>query len=274
MNKMLILCAFMICTLRSFAAGSEIGELKWDRGNIDRLRSFSETEVLKFTDSQWGNTVDPVKSTDLIDFGWFDLAGNGKYELVSTWSFGPCCVFVDVDTRDTIGKVRQQSLQEAMGAGKLSGIVRDLNGDGKAELVLDKEFAEPQIWIPMAGTPRWPAVYRLEDGKYVEASRDFPNFYDTEILPKLNTEIGKALSPDNAAMLKLEKYKILRILGRDQTAGLKQAYEWMRSGDSQLLQCAVATFADIGGHDQEMREAQQAIPAAFKKELAARGGRS
>jgi hypothetical protein len=129
-------------------------------------------------------------------------------------------------------------------------------------------------------TPRWPAVYRLENGKYVETSRDFPNFYDTEVLPQLDKQITAAQQKvdegrnyqDSVALLTLEKDKILRVLGRDPTAGLQQAYQWMDSGDSQLLQCAIAIFRDIGGHEAEVRTAEQGVQPAIQREQAARNG--
>jgi DNA-directed RNA polymerase specialized sigma subunit len=118
--------------------------------------------------------------------------------------------------------------------------------------------------------PAWPAVYRLKNGKYVEASRDFPSFYISEVLPQLNQQIHEAearisrepFQQETVAVLEMEKNKILRVLGRDSSAGLQQAYEWMYSDDTQVLQCAIATFADIGGHETELRIARQALPAA------------
>jgi hypothetical protein len=72
------------------------------------------------------------------------------------------------------------------------------------------------------------------------------------------------------ARLTLEKNKILRVLGRDPTAGLEQAYQWMNSGNSQQVQCAIATFEDIGGHAKELGIAQQALQPAIQREQAAR----
>jgi hypothetical protein len=49
----------------------------------------------------------------------------------------------------------------------------------------------------------WPEVYHLQNGDYVEASRDFPHFYDEEVLPNLDNQITKAQQmdlPDNAAV--------------------------------------------------------------------------
>jgi len=46
----------------------------------------------------------------------------------------------------------------------------------------------------------------------------------------------------------------------------------MNSADPQLMQCAIATFSDIGGHEKQVSELRQALPAAIKHEMATRGG--
>jgi len=70
----------------------------------------------------------------------------------------------------------------------------------------------------------------------------------------------------------MERDKILRTLGRDPTAGLQQAYQWMNSDDPRLLQAAGATFQDIGGHEQEKHAASEAWMRALDREKAARKG--
>jgi hypothetical protein len=44
----------------------------------------------------------------------------------------------------------------------------------------------------MAESPlaRSPVVYRLKDRDFVEASREFPGFYDKEVLPPLEERIS------------------------------------------------------------------------------------
>jgi hypothetical protein len=269
MKKTLLTNLIVLCALVGTAMGSQIGSLIWNKDNLRTLRSLDKAAVVKFLNERTGKLGSVVTPQEVWEYEWVDLAGDGKYELVVTGSSGPCCVGLTIINRDTAGKLSAQNFE---GAGQLSQTIRDLNGDGKKELVLWPEIAEPGTWAPSIADPRWPAVYRLEKGKYVEASRDFPNFYDTEILPKLKADISNARNNDVRAILTLERDKILRVLGRNPVAGLNQAYQWMNSDDSQLLQCAVATFRDIGGHDKEMREAQQKIGPAFKHEIEARKG--
>jgi hypothetical protein len=45
------------------------------------------------------------------------------------------------------------------------------------------------------------------------------------------------------------------MLGRNPTAGLQQAYQWMSTDDPYLLLDAAETFKDIGGHQREANAA-------------------
>jgi hypothetical protein len=74
------------------------------------------------------------------------------------------------------------------------------------------------------------------------------------------------------ARLMVEKDKILRVLGRNPTAGLSQAYQWMNSDDPRMLQCALATFYDIGSHDKEVRALRKALPGVIARDIEARKG--
>jgi hypothetical protein len=156
--------------------------------------------------------------------------------------------------------------QSLAGRADLKTAIRDLNGDGKDEVILQTLLVEHDC----ANQLTWPAVYRLENGKYVEASRDFPAFYDNEVLRKLDGGIRQAMighgNPDNQAGIIMVRDKILRVLGRDPTAGLQQAYQWMNSDDPDLLQDAAVTFEEIGGHEKELRAAS----ASYRRTLCER----
>jgi hypothetical protein len=66
------------------------------------------------------------------------------------------------------------------------------------------------------------------------------------------------------AALTMCRDKILRVLGRDPNAGLAQAHEWMTSADPVLVDDARVVFADIGGHDADVRAATLATDRASK----------
>lgn len=252
------------------ALAADIASLAWNASNIQTLRSFNKDAVVKFIDDWSGSagTPDAVTSDEVRRFRWVDLAGNGKYELITLGSSGPCCVFLTIFEKNDAGKVTIQSFN---GGGDLHKTIRDLNGDGKNEIILSKLVVENSGQLKFY----WPAVYRLEDGKYVEASRDFPIFYDDQVLPKLNVEIAKARAAakgeagpekpqvERAAGIVMERDKILRVLGRDPTAGLNHAYQWLNSDDPYLLQDAEVTFKEVGGHEAETRTAQAKRTHAF-----------
>ena len=164
-------------------------------------------------------------------------------------------------------------------AGDLDKTIKDLNGDRKRELILYAYLkGEGARGSSLRPTAMWPQVYRLQNGSYVEASRDFPSFYDTEVLPRLEKDIATAReslaahqskpAPQDPldeewrlperwlAVLLMEKDKILRVLGRDPSAGLAQAREWVKSPDPQLVGYATVVFDDIGGHAQELSAAK------------------
>jgi hypothetical protein len=58
--------------------------------------------------------------------------------------------------------------------------------------------------------------------------------------------------------------KILRVLGRDPSAWLAQAREWMASPDPVLVDNARVVFKDIGGHDADVHAAEVATERASK----------
>jgi len=279
----------------SLALAAEIADIAWNESNIERLRAFDKAAVARLVADVTGNISGhwppEVKPRDVGEFTWADLAGDGHYELVTTLDVNGRAFFnaLMIYSRDSSGKVNSREIRGWL-IGDLNGVVRDLDGDGKQELVIPTELSS-RGWSPTAATPTWSAVYRLKDGKYVEASRDFPDFYDKEVLPKLQDQIaerekqaalqvgeresGEAFLEQHAwggaykqlaaeqsaavynyeglAVRQMTRAKILRTLGRDPRAGEQEAREWMKSSDPQLRQCAAAVFRDMGGHEAELR---------------------
>jgi len=259
MKTILIAGAAIILAFASIASsaelsGAEITNLRWDAANINALRALDKAAVVILLDNlaeTASGTWIPSEDDILSGFTWVDLAGDGRYELLAIYH-SRCCSVLYIYWQDAPGKV---SVQGYSTAGELDKTIRDLNGDGKRELVL---YAYLKSSGPGVGpTAMWPQVYRLQNGSYVEASRDFPSFYDTEVLPQLEHDIGKAReSPRDQAVLVMERDKILRVLGRDPNAGLAQAREWVKSPDSRLVADARVVFDDIGGHEQELNAAK------------------
>jgi hypothetical protein len=250
----------------------EVGRLSCEQAHIDALQGADKAAVVQFVNATRPQQVEEILPIQVAEFGWAAVVG-GLHDLLVLFDFSERG-YTNRLWVYSCNRVGELSIQEIEGwkLGNFKEMVRDLNGDGEDELIIPTALPENGVWSPLVNIPAWPAVYRFEKGKYVDASRDFPSFYDNEVLPELDKEIGKGRNQDDSAVQALARNKILRVLGRDPVAGVQQAYQWMKSDDSQVLQCAIATFADVGGHEKEVRELQQALPAAEKREMESRKG--
>ncbi len=264
MKNILALLIVVIAAVPAAAGGADIGSMPWDRSNIATLRSFSKADLLAFFNEERrkaGVVPEPLTASEIGEFEWADLANNGQYQLVLILS-GPCAHAVDIEKRDASGKVTTVQIIE--GFANLKTGIRDLNGDGRDELII----ARPLVEYSCAAIAAWTAVYRVENGKYVEASRDFPQFYDEQVLPGLQERIADDQSKPGrgyrhlVAAAILERDKILRVLGRNPAAGLHQAYQWMNTDDPYLLLDAEVTLKEIGGHQKEVKAAELAYTRA------------
>ena len=166
-------------------SGAEVAKLGWNAANIDKLRALDKAAIERFTDIKQGGN-------ELLDFGWFDLAGDGRYELAITYSGGLGPNWLAIYWQDAPGKMRKEGPDSFAGAGtKLSETFMDLNGDGKLELSLYSDLG--------VGRAAWPQILRLQNGDWVDASREFPRFYDTEVLPQLVSCLVNKFSITDAA---------------------------------------------------------------------------
>jgi hypothetical protein len=270
----LVIAIAMVFAETGIARAAEIGNVPWTESNVQTLETFSKPHIVRFVNEVSGNegTILASKEGDIGDFTWADLAGNGNYQLLVVYDVNGRGFFNDlaIYTQEIPGKIVRSDI-EGWGIGwDLSKVVRDLNSDGVKELIIPKVL----ISHSTADTLTWPSIYRMKYGKYVEASREFPSYYDYEVLPEIERGIARAeaiepptpASEYEIAAGLLLKYKILRMLRRDPNAGLAEARAWMKSDSAQLLQFAAATFAAIPGHEAEMREAQAAQRRALCRE--------
>jgi hypothetical protein len=247
----------LLCVGQAFAA--DINDISWDYANAQMLRSFDRAAIAQFISGTAYSPV-PVTSKDIGEFQWRDLAGDGNYELLATLDVNGRGFFnqLVIFSKAPSGKIVDQVIPSETIRG-LEKIIVDIDGNGKDELIIPTHL----ISYSTADTYSWPAVYRLKNGEYVEDSRDFAAYYDGKVLPGLNKQISdleakdttKSSSQEKIAELEMERDKILRVIGREPTAGLQQAYQWMNSSDPKLLHDAAATFQDIGGHKSEATEA-------------------
>jgi hypothetical protein len=293
--KKILIAGLGMLALVSAAFGAEIADIAWNQSNIETLRSFGKADVARFLNSglvaRIGSAGDSDDTTpdDIQEFTWADLSGNHQDQLVmvlSSFFSSNAANALAIYRRDSSGKISEQWI-EGMNI-QLNGwkdspyipkVIQDLNGDGKDELVIPTELGRVSGSRPKA---TWPRVYRLRKGKYVEASRDFAAFYDRQVLPEFNRLISKAreelarrsahTAPDAAeklASLVMARDKILRVIGRDPTAGERQAREWITGPNPQPL-AAITVFKDLGDHEKDLRAAVRELHRELDPALKAR----
>ena len=265
----------------------DIEDTPWTESNVVALRALDRKAIEEFV-NRVGD--DDLQHTNVGEFVWSDIAGDGRYALVVTADTTGRSFFdmVYVYRRNDQGKLEVQSIP-GLGVHDLRKAIRELNGDKRRELVIPSGLDTQGPGGASSPTVVWPRVYKLLDGKYVEASRDFPQFYDGEVLPELDAAIDEArrnvaAQPEPAtdrmslrqeaeacfprrrlASLEMAKDKILRVLGRDPTAGLSAARAWVASADPCLVGDAVVVLRDVGGHSDELRAAEDAQNAIIHR---------
>jgi len=180
--------AVLLCSLR-LGWSADSGSTDWTQDAIPLLNSVGKAAVVAFVNAVPGNDGN-MEVAYLRDFKWVDLAGDGRAELVMITATGPCCASVVIYRRKPSGKSGRDILRN-VGLDLNTGI-RDLDGDGKSELIVRQDVDALDGYRGIQPAALWSAIYRLRSDKYVDASRDFASFYDAEVLPKLERRIVEA----------------------------------------------------------------------------------
>jgi len=291
MKKILVSFLIAMFAVASVAFSAEIDNLPWNQSNIKTLRALPKDAVFQFFIRQYDpdNEMEWTEENIEWDSEWYP-AGEGKYQLAVNHQSGPDIGYVTIYWQDAPGKFRSQSFDGAGSAGMQwyegGPQFADLSGGGTTELIqLDRVGRVSRRRTKFIPDGEWPQVYRLRDGKYVEASRDFPGFYEKQILPMLDRAITQTRkdvatpkpspvpgiydgsqndqqSERYLAALIMARDKVLRVIGRDPTAGLAQARQWTASSDPVLVDDAKAVLEDIGGHQEDVRAATLALERA------------
>ena len=261
------------------AYGAAIDDIPWTASNAAALRALDRGAIEDFVNRVAG---DGVQHANVGEFVWSDIAGDGRYALVLTADTTGRLFFdaVYIYRRGDRGKLDVQTIL-GRGVRDLPEAVRQLDVDHQLELVIPSGLDAQGPGGPLSPTVVWPRVYKLRNGEYVDRSRDFPRFYDSEVLPELDAAIDEArknvaAEPASAAeavacfprrrlaSLEMAKDKILRVLGRDPTAGVNAARAWVANADPCLLGNAILVLRDVGGHGDDLRAAENAMSQRLK----------
>jgi hypothetical protein len=213
----------LILSVAGIGHAGEIGDVAWTESNLDVLRTFDKAAIEDFANDM----RDDGMHAAVGEFAWIDLAGDKQYELVTRQDLSGRAYFdyLVVYRRNASGKITRDWI-EGCDVPALDKIVRDLDGDGKDELIvpssIDRHDPRGFAWGP---SRVWPKVYELRSGRYVDGSRKFAKFYDEEVLRELDAKIDdardaiardpEAQTPQRQlAVAESVKQKVLRVLGR------------------------------------------------------------
>jgi hypothetical protein len=200
---MLSLAAIVLVSSAAITFAANIADLSWDQSNLSKLHSFDKDDIFDFLVQTKDAVNDEAIELYLGDdsrcvegFTWANLAVDRRYDLVVVFEPEGTSLtnIAAIYRRGPSGKIGVETID---GDGiALNGnrgletpkLIQDLDGDGKYELVVPQEWGSTRATSAVISLK----VYRLSNGSYIEASRDFPKFYDTQVLPGLEDEINQA----------------------------------------------------------------------------------
>lgn len=179
------------------------------------------------------------------DFLATDLDGDGEPELVASIDYSGRNFFNRLMVAwQEPDRTRVQTL-DVWHMEKLAGTVQDLDGDGRKELLV-QELLTPYLGIRPYAV--WTAIKSLEAAQFAESSSRFPAFYETKVLPHLESEltiIDPAADKHVRQVTEIAYFTVLRVLGRDRNAGLERALVWSSDSDPLTRIYAVSVLQEI-----------------------------
>jgi hypothetical protein len=211
--------------------------------------AWSPAQIGAFIDSvddfQWQQSKMDFP-TRVAEFGFFDLAGNGKLELVAldNGDRGRTLIIVvfrkasafGVDYLDTPGVRSLKSLVVTARPGPLRQLL--------VPQTLSSHFgqrAPPGIWT---------MIYTWSGSKLVDSTASYLDYYRGTIEPALRQVMldrqKQGPNTPEALVAKVEFDKVRRVTGEDPQAGLNDALIWASSANPLHRLFAVAVIDDIG----------------------------
>lgn len=178
---------------------------------------------------------------DVCSFRFADLRHDGKNLslLVSLLDGGHGgCGGVSIVDRTAKGFHLYDGEGNLYGIDDVNQIVRDINGDGKLELVFDNAFTGYQGANHCFAT--WPVIYAWNGTEYanVSAQPRFRRFYEQETKKLQGDESDDC---DKATIAKIQRF-----LGAPPNTGLSDAIQWANSSNHFEREFAIDVLSDIG----------------------------
>ena len=182
------------------------------------------------------------------DFKVVDLNSDGRPELVATVDYTGRNYFNTIAiVWQTRSGLRMRTI-ETWNVETLEGALRDLDGDGKLEILV------PKLLTPYLGArpyAAWTSVQALIGNDYADQSSRFRLFYEKTVIPALQQQLEEARAAGekhNAEVAEVALFKVMRVTG-DAKAGLQRGLAWSEDADPLARIYAVSVLSEIDDRD-------------------------
>jgi hypothetical protein len=149
---------------------------------------------------------------DVVEYEFVDLKGDGSVQFIcllgSLLRMRPTLLMAVENDHGHLKTDYLTGGEGGLGLGQLSGIVRDINHNGRNEVMLSNALE------PFAGTtaptPYLEHIYVYENGKFVPSDREFLDYYKNEALPARRQQLNDLLQhspPPGASRSDREFYR-------------------------------------------------------------------
>ncbi len=184
---LLIFLCISPASAQSTAPHPDIASADWSVKQAETLNGEPEQVVWNFINSLWGGLGPNVGG--LCSFKFADLRHNGHLSLVVSYSNGGTSDYNLVDIFDKVPGGFEDFEVASNGPGVYFDGVKDLNGDGHYEVIVDGHFAGGGSIDHCEAT--WPVIYAWTGDGYGDVSRQFRNYYQQQ-LASLQKQIAAA----------------------------------------------------------------------------------
>lgn len=194
------------------ADARQIASVPWLAGNISKLagslnaeavRSILRTGLGESSPSikQGWNADDPAM--EVSDYGFFDLDGDRKIELLAVLDFSGRGLTTCLATIRQVGSRLSVSVLDTMSdskgggqIGSLKSAIRDIDGNGRLELLVSRALSHGRDRSSPAAM--FDDVYKYQDGSFAIADGAHRSFYAHVVVPKLESTIARKQAAINA----------------------------------------------------------------------------
>jgi hypothetical protein len=170
----------LLTTSLTAASQQELRSADWSVNASHNLANNppSSDQVWKFMSDVWTNFA----GGKLCSFRFVDLRRSGVLSLVAVFdgnNTGPDCIEVAVIDKDS--SRFELFVPHTADSTDVTRIIKDLNGDGHFELILENRLYYEGTKYPGTCQVLWPRIYAWTGSGYSEVSSQYPKYYEGQL---------------------------------------------------------------------------------------------